>query len=54
MGWTGYEFRFSILVDSHGGERERIGEMLEQEFREELALLLSKPKYNQDLYIQII
>ena len=53
MGWYGREFKITIITDAHGGKREEIADMLAEEFLAELHLLISKPKYNQDKYINI-
>ena len=40
--------RISVLVDSHGGERERRGEELRARFLEELEKLCADERFNND------
>lgn len=48
MGWTGYQLRIGISVDSHGGEKQRRGEEAHDQFMAELQKLCEDERFNND------
>lgn len=56
MGWDGYDFGlFSVLVDSHGGEREKEGEKKLAELRADILNFCQEMerKYNIEGVIKL-
>jgi len=53
MGWSGYKYTISVLVDAHGGDREEIGELLHEKFHAKLLELCEDPEFNQEDFIRV-
>lgn len=56
MGWDGYDFGlFTVSVDSHGGERERMGELKLAELRPDILKFCQEmeKKYNIEDVIKL-
>lgn len=48
MGWSGYRLQISVTVDAHGGDKEKRGEELYEEFKKELVKLCEAERFNND------
>lgn len=56
MGWDGHNFGiFSVLTDSHGGERERLAKLKLEELKEDIKNFVEEMErlYNIDGIIKL-
>lgn len=48
MGYGSHTHSFIVILDEHGGDAEKRGEVFYEEFKRELAAFLNDPCWNQE------